>query len=317
MYKYLTLFFALLGSFSVFAQDEYFQQEVNYTIEVTLNDSSHMLTGSIEMEYINHSPDELQEIYMHLWANAYKNRTTAFAKQKVTHGSSKFYFAKDKDLGRFKGLDFKINGTTTEWNYKKGSPDIAIIKLDTPLKSGESLKISTPLNLQIPASFSRLGHVGQSYQMTQWYPKPAVYDKDGWHPMSYVDMGEFYSEFGAFDVKITLPENYVVGSTGEVQNESEQLFLQERVEVTKRMLAELEDDALKAAAKRDSFPPSSANYKTLHYLAKDVHDFAWFADKRFYVQKSDVTLSSGKKIDTWAMFTQCRKLAMAKRHFLC
>ncbi len=299
MYKFLICLF-LLSANLISAQEAYFQQEVNYKIDVTLNDTTHTLDGQIEMEYINHSPDELDEIYIHLWANAFKNRSTAFAKQKINQGSSKFFFAKDKQLGRYRALDFKINGVTTNWSYHPKHPDIAILSLPVPLKSGERLTITTPLNLKIPASFSRLGHVGQSYQMTQWYPKPAVYDKDGWHPMPYVDMGEFYSEFGHFDVKITLPKNYVVGATGELQNESEKQFLQQRVAETKRLLAELDDDALKAM--KDTFPPSSPTVKTLHYTAENVHDFAWFADKRFYVQNSEVILPSGKKVDTWAMF---------------
>jgi hypothetical protein len=186
----------LIYIFSIFclpffatAQQDYFQQEVNYKIEVSLDDINHTLTGTIEMEYTNHSPDELNEIYLHLWANAYKNRNTAFSKQKVRTGSTRFYFAKDSELGNFSALDFKVDDKTTDWDYDPENPDIALMKLNKPLKSGGKIIISTPFILKIPASFSRLGHVGQSYQITQWFPKPAVYDKDGWHAMPYLDIG--------------------------------------------------------------------------------------------------------------------------------
>ena len=86
-----------------------------------------------------------------------------------------------------------ITTVRTHENHK----DIAILTLAKALQPGGTITISTPFLVDIPASFSRLGHVGESYQMTQWYPKPAVYDKDGWHPMPYLDMGEFYSEFGS------------------------------------------------------------------------------------------------------------------------
>ncbi len=301
MKKYLSiLLFLFILNFS-FAQSKYFQQEVNTKIDVILNDSSHTLNGTIEIEYINNSPDDLNEIYIHLWANAYKNRKTAFAKQKVSQGSGSFYFAKGEELGRFKKLNFTVDNNTVEWNYHNGQADIAVLKLVQTLKPGDRITIKTPLNLNIPASFSRLGHVGESYQLTQWFPKPAVYDKTGWHPMSYVDMGEFYSEFGSYDVKITLPENYVVGSTGVLQNESEKTFLQKRINETSKILAGKTAKDFKAM--KDTFPDSSPNMKTLHYKAEQVHDFAIFADKRFYVQKSEVTLASGKKVDTWAMFT--------------
>ena len=288
----------LFVPFLLVAQQEYFQQEVNITIEVTLDDVNHTLQGNIEMEYINNSPDELNEIWMHLWANAYKNRSTAFSKQKARTGSTRFYFAKDSDLGNFSELDFRVDNKTVEWNYDPENPDIALLKLNKALKPGEKIIIATPFNLKIPASFSRLGHVDQSYQITQWYPKPAVYDKDGWHPMPYLDMGEFYSEFGRFDVKITLPKNYVVGATGELQNESEIEFLLERAKESADILEKMEE-----SPKTDSFPASSPAYKTIHYIAEQVHDFAWFADKRFYVQKSEVELASGKKVDTWTMFS--------------
>ncbi len=298
MKKLLAFFNALLFPLLVFPQQNYFQQEVNYKIEVTLDDENHTLRGTIEMEYTNNSPDELNEIWLHLWANAYKNRNTAFSKQKARIGSTRFYFAKDSQLGNFSELDFRVDGKTTDWEYDPDNPDIALMKLNNSLKPGDKILISTPFNLKIPASFSRLGHVDQSYQITQWYPKPAVYDKDGWHPMPYLDMGEFYSEFGSFDVKITLPENYVVGATGELQNDSEIAFLLKKAEESEAILSEMDE-----APSTDSIPVSSTDYKTLHYKAERVHDFAWFADKRFYVQKSEVKFDSGRKVDTWTMFT--------------
>lgn len=299
MKKLIPSFFTVfLVSQLIFAQQDYFQQEVNYKIEVTLDDKNHSLEGVIEMEYINNSPDELNEIWMHLWANAYKDRSTAFSKQKVRTGSARFYFAKDSELGYFSGIDFIVGGNSVSWDFDPENPDIALLRLDEPLKPGGKITISTPFQLKIPASFSRLGHVGQSYQMTQWFPKPAVYDKDGWHPMPYLDMGEFYSEFGSFDVKITLPENYIVGATGVLQNQSELDFLLKKAEESEAFLKQTED-----IPTTDTFPPSSPDFKTLHYKAENVHDFAWFADKRFYVLKGEVTLPSGRKVDTWTMFT--------------
>jgi hypothetical protein len=297
-YCHLILFTILLTTFTAYSQSDYFQQEVNVKIDVALNDLNHTLSGNIEMEYFNNAPTELDEIYMHLWANAYKNRQTAFNRQKLRQGSTRFYFAKDSDMGNFSELDFKVNDRTVDWDYDPANPDIAILKLNDPLLPGERILITTPLRLKIPASFSRLGHVGQSYQLTQWYPKPAVYDKDGWHPMPYLDMGEFYSEFGDYEVNITLPKNYVVGATGVLQNEEEYDFLEERIEYTNQLM-----ESVDTLPSNSPFPESAPATKTLRYLAEDVHDFAWFADKRFYVQKSEVELASGRKVDTWVMFT--------------
>jgi len=175
------------------------------------------------------------------------------------------------------------------------------LSMTKKIPAGGTMVIKTPFTLKIPASFSRLGHVGESYQLTQWYPKPAVYDLDGWHPMPYLDMGEFYSEFGSFDVKITLPENYVVGATGALQTKSEKEFLEQKVTESNAKLAALNPEI---ELIRDTFPTSSSTVKTLHYQADGVHDFAWFADKRFMVQRSAVQLTSGKSVDTWAYFTK-------------
>ncbi len=293
----IIVFFLLVTGNLLNAQSSYFQQEVNYKINVTLDDIEHTITGNIEIDYTNNSPDTLKEIYFHLWPNAFQKRTTAYANQEVKNGDTRFYFAPIEKRGNISNLNFKVDGNSTEFKIGNKNPDQCRITLSKPLLSGQSIKITTPFIVKIPDSFSRLGHVGQSYQMTQWFPKPAVYDHKGWHRMSYLDMGEFYSEFGSFDVSITLPANYVVGATGELQTESEKNFLKERVAKTNKFLAQdtLPDDLL--------FPVSASNQKTIRYTAEKVHDFAWFADKRFHVQKSQSQLASGKMVDTWAMFT--------------
>ena len=94
---------------------------------------------------------------------------------------------------------FRTDGDIAQWKFYAGQPDIARLELSKPLLPGASVVITSPFKVQIPKSVSRLGHVDESYQITQWYPKPAVYDAEGWHPMPYLDQGEFYSEFGNFE----------------------------------------------------------------------------------------------------------------------
>ena len=174
-----------------FAQTNYFQQQVDYKIEVTLDDTLHHLNGIIRINYSNDSPDTLDGIYFHLWPNAFRNKETAFAKQKLRDGDTRFYFSDQSSMGFIDGLAFKVDGVNASLVYDQEHVDIAYLKLPKSLKPQQSIKIETPFIVKVPKSYSRLGHVGQSYQITQWYPKPAVYDQNGWHPMPYLDRGEF------------------------------------------------------------------------------------------------------------------------------
>lgn len=198
------------------------QQEVNYTIKVTLDDQLHMLRGSEEFVYTNNSPATLNSLYIHLWPNAYKDKHTALAKQLMMSGKD-FLFRNDPEYqGFIDSLDFKADGTSVQLTYDAKHVDIALLTLNKPLAPGEKVVITTPFRVKLPSGeVSRMGHIDQSYQITQWYPKPAVYDEKGWHPMPYLNQGEFYSEYGSFDVSITLPEDYTVGSTGDLQTERE------------------------------------------------------------------------------------------------
>ena len=276
----------------------YWQQEVNYTINVSLNDSNHYLEGDITIQYINNSPDQLDYIFFHLWPNAYKNRNTALAKQLLENGKTAFHYAKTEDRGFIDQLDFKINNENIKWNLDSNNIDIARLYLNNSLASGKQITISTPFRVKIPKVFSRLGHAGQAYFITQWYPKPAVYDNRGWHPYPYLDQGEFYSEYGSFDVKITLPDNYVVAATGNLQNKKEEAWLNEQAKATA---------TINSFGDNMDFPQSSKTKKTLHYIQDNVHDFAWFADKRYHVLKNEIELPHSKrKVTGWIMFTNLK-----------
>ncbi|MEY4991372.1 MAG: hypothetical protein RI948_238, partial [Bacteroidota bacterium] len=293
-------FLFLLLPFGAFSQ--YFQQDVSYQIEVKLDDKKHILHGYENLTYKNNSAQTLDVIYMHVWPNAYKNKHTALAQQLKRNEGDKIAKADPQDLGYIDSLDFKVNGQAIKWAYSEAHQDIVVLQLNEGLKPGASISISTPFKVQIPSgSLSRLGHIGQSYQITQWYPKPAVYDQNGWNAMPYLNQGEFYSEFGNFDVKITLPANYVVGATGELQTASEIAFLTDKVNESKKKLEKL----LNAETDRSkNFPESASQWKTIQYKQDRVHDFAWFADKRFLVLKGEVVLPHSKDtVTTWAMFT--------------
>jgi hypothetical protein len=296
--KHIVLFSTVccLPYFHLSAQD-YFQQEVNYKIRVTLNDQKHELHAYESVEYINKSPDTLGFIYFHLWPNAYSNNSTGLAKEMLNRDGKSKLFTDPELRGYIDSLNFNIQGIPVRWNLLPDSSDICKITLNEPLHPGDTIMITTPFHVVIPKGItSRLGHIGESYQISQWYPKPAVYDRNGWHQMPYLDQGEFYSEYGSFDVSITLPENYVVGATGNLQNKEE-------VEMLSR-LSEDRSWIMTINAGHEGFPASSKAMKTLRYTEKNIHDFAWFADKRFHVLKGKVRLQeSGREVDTWAMFT--------------
>lgn len=290
------IFCLQLCSYSLAAQT-YFQQDVAYRIQVTLNDETHELNADEEIEYLNNSNQTLQEIYFHLWPNAYKNDHTALAKQLLENGETSFYYSKPESRGYINGLNFKVNSEAVEFIFDSVHQDVGRVVLKKALAPGEKITISTPFHIKLPsASISRLGHLGQQYMISQWFPKPAVFDAQGWHAFPYLDQGEFYSEFGNFDVYITLPKNYVVGASGVLQDSSEINWMNEKAK------AEIVD------SDDFSFPNSDTAKKTLHFVAEKVHDFAWFADKRYHVLKAEIELPESKrKINTWMLFTNSQR----------
>lgn len=295
--KYFIAFISFFIPLYVSAQPGW-QQHVDTKIEVRLDDKKHMLYGHEELTYTNNSPDTLKYIYLHLWMNAFKNDRTPYARQQDVNGGTTFYYSKPKDRGYIDSLVFTVNGENAEHYSTEDAPDIARLDLRNPLYPGQTVKIATPFRVKIPIVFSRPGHTDQAYYISQWFPKPAVYDRKGWHPISYLDQGEFFSEYGSYDVSITLPANYVVMATGNCIDDNENKWMDELAAKA------IPNTTAKIFVKHnDTIPPSAAELKTVRYHEDNVHDFAWFADKRWLVQKDTVySPGTGQLVTTWAAF---------------
>ncbi|MGZ5247272.1 MAG: M1 family metallopeptidase [Flavitalea sp.] len=267
----------------------YWQQEVHYKIKVSLDDRQHLLNGKLDLEYTNNSPGTLRYIWFHIWPNAYSSGKTALAKQLKSRKDAKKF--SEQEIGFIKDLSFKSGGKTLRTELDKENPDIIKVLLNDDLKPGSSINVSTPFTVKLPGYFSRSGFYDDQYMVTQWYPKPAVYDKNGWHQFPYLDQGEFYSEYGTFEVQITLPSQYVVGATGSLQTKEE-------LELYKKLGEENRKDTLNY----DLYKPSSTGNKTLLFTAENVHDFAWFADRNFVIQYDTLQIVTGKTIDVFSYF---------------
>ena len=279
MKKLILCLFPFVFSKPTHAQQTYWQQQVNFAIHVSLNDSNHSLNGDETIEYINNSTDTLPFIWFHLWANAYRDNNTAFSRQLLKERRTDFYFSTPGERGYISNLDFKVDGSPAKVVTDSVNDDIIQLQLPQPLLPHHHCIITTPFYVKLPYNFSRGGHVGNDYQVTQWYPKPAVYDQEGWHPMPYLDQGEFYSEFGRYNVTITLPAAYIVAATGVLQNVEKLQPVKEN-----RKLAD------------------TGSTKQWHFIQDRVHDFAWFASKEFIVQRDTALLPSKKIIDIFSYY---------------
>lgn len=298
-----------------FSTAQYWQQRVDYTIDVKLLEKEKSLEGFARIVYTNHSPDTLHYIWFHLWPNAYKNDGTAFSEQLLRNGNTSFYFSDEDQRGYINRLDFSVNNKRAAFTSDSAYIDKGKLSLPSPLAPGDSISITTPFFVKLPAFFSRSGYTQDLFVAAQWYPKPAVYDSRGWHPIPYLDQGEFYSEFGNFTVNISVPDDYLVASSGNLQTEKELNFLKTTGKIPAEKQTIYLDYLKKKKTTRSLNSPSKTKnkpsetkstgkpfaYKTLTYSLQNAHDFAWFASKNFIVSY-DSLQTGGRTIDVFAFY---------------
>lgn len=299
--KSYIIFIFLFFSASLKAQKNHWQQQADFVIDVQLNEHDKTLTGFEKIVYTNNAPDTLTFIWFHIWPNAYKHDKTAFSDQLLQNGNNSFYFSNKDQKGYINRLDFRVEGIAAKTEDHPQHIDIIKVLLPQPLPPGGHISITTPFAVKLPYDFSRGGFSEETFQLTQWYPKPAVYDQLGWHPMPYLDQGEFYSEFGNYDVRITVPNNYVTAATGELQNKDEWRWEEARAHGAppKKILPK----SKATVTKKSVLIARDTSTKTLRFLQNNVHDFAIFLNKEFIVKRDTCLLPSGKIITVASYYT--------------
>jgi hypothetical protein len=292
--KRIALIISILHVFAANAQTNYWQQQVNYKMDVALDLKAKSILGDASIEYINQSPDTLQHIWFHLYANAYINGKTAYAKQ-LGREPLRIVRANNSGKGYMDQLKFSVDSIALQIENDSENPDIIKLNLRNALLPNQKVVIKASFHVQLPPLGSRSGYVNNQFLICQWYPKPAVYDKRGWHVFPYLEFGEYYSDYGTYDVNITVPSEYVVAATGSLQDENE-------LKILKTIGAF--NAHRKGATPQFYKNKNDKENKTLHFKAENVSDFAWFADKEFIVNYDTTKLQSGQVIDLFSFYHQ-------------
>ena len=275
--KSIFLALTILTSFWATAQNNtsYWQQHVDYKMDVNMDVKNYQYTGNQELIYTNNSPDTLKRVFYHLFFNAFqpgsemdvRSLTIRDPDQRVGDRISKLT---PTEQGFLKVNTLTQDGATL--TYKEVGT-VLEVELQKPILPGEKTTFKMDFKGQVPQQIRRSGRnnaEGVALSMTQWYPKIAEYDFEGWHPDPYIAR-EFHGVWGDFDVKINIDKNYVIGGTGYLQNPQEigHGYEKEGTKVTRK--------------KGDKL--------TWHFVAPKVHDFAWAADPEFIHDK--ITAADG------------------------
>jgi len=248
----------------------YWQQSLAYRIRAGLDVATGRLTGGEVVTYRNHSPDTLTTILFHVDQNVYAPGAPRNRGVPVTGGVT---------------IDsVTVNGTAvTTHAFGSGyyaEPTLMVVPLPTPLPPGDSARVAIGWAYTVPPAptFRSADLDHDVFAVGQWYPRVAVYDDlYGWDHTPYLGDGEFYLEYGDFDVTLTLPAGWLVGATGTLENPAAVL----PAPVRARLARAAQSDSVVHVVTADARGPGRATMGragqtlTWHYTAHDVRDFAW------------------------------------------
>lgn len=272
---------------------DYWQQRADYNISARLDTAQHRIYGSERITYHNHSPNALAYIWVQLDQNV---RSLEYSRSNQAQGAlptelserARQFLGQPSFDGGFNIIQVKnvlADGSLADADYLINNT-VMKINLPEPLQSGKSVAFEIEWWFNIPTSgrgARELVRDGWLYEVAQWYPRVSVYDDvNGWQTDQFLGRGEFYLNFGNYDVKITVPWNHIVDGTGLLQNPNETLTStqQERLDKaykSKEPVFIIKADEVMTKANR----PKNEGTITWHFKAENVRDFAWVSSKTY------------------------------------
>lgn len=301
MKKSILAICGLALALSAQAQDNHWQQQADYQMNVTMNVKNFQYKGVQKVTYINNSPDTLTTVFFHLYFNAFQPNSEMDANLQTLPDpdgrmatnvgtpqrpiyESRIAKLNPDEIGYLRVIKLTQDGVPATISHES---TILKVTLPTPILPHSRTVLDLDFEGQVPVMIRRAGRNSPddvALSMAQWYPKMVAYDHKGWHTTEYLGR-EFYGVWGNFDVKITLDKTYLVGASGVLQNPNEIGF-------------GYEDKGVKV-------PTTKSATKTWHFIAERVHDFTWAADPQYVHDKHQ--LADGKTIhfiykkykDTW------------------
>lgn len=261
----IVIFSFLIASPAYSQYSDYWQQHVEYEMDIEVDAPANRFSGTQKLTYYNNSPDTLKRVFYHLYFNAFqpksmmdtRSRTIADPDNRVR---DRIYNLPDDEIGYHKIRALTQNGNTVDY---KVDGTILEVTLNEAILPGESSVFEMVFDSQVPRQIRRSGWAnkeGVEFSMSQWYPKMAEYDHMGWHSNPYIGR-EFHGVFGDFEVNITIDDSYVLGATGHLQNPEEIGYGYQKEGTT---------------VNRDD-----SGTLTWRWKAENVHDFMWAADPDF------------------------------------
>jgi len=267
MIRTIFILLALQLSFS----QNYWQQHVEYEMDIVVDVSDFTYDGDQSIIYTNNSNDTIKKVYYHLFFNAFKPNSQMDIRSRTIRDpdrrvGSRIVALEEKDYGDISVSALKQDGKDV---YYEVNETVLLARLNKPLLPGKKTKLNMVFTAQVPLQIRRSGKLnkeGIDMTMTQWFPKLAEYDSEGWHPNPYIGR-EFHGVWGNYSVNITIDKDYVVGGTGYLQNANE----------------------IGHGYTEKEPKENDSKTNTWKFYAPNVHDFAWAADPDYIhdIKKSE------------------------------